>query len=357
MRILFVLGSKQAGGAENQALELIKWLQSTFDLHVILLGDDGPFVDLVKRESLYILNSSRGLLSDIRMVVKSLSRVKPDVVITWLYRADVLGTVFAHYYGVKTIIASARNTNWPNTSWWKRWVLKNVVNRFCNLVIANSETAKEFHAQLGYEESKIRVIPNFLRVEVCSLTTKKISIQKPLVLGIASRSVVGKGHLEVLSGLRFLIDKGEDVRVSFIGPGIPSWNLLINTVKRLNLETYVKLEPYNPNLEKWIHSIDAYVFASDAWESDSNMYTECIVHGVPVLATIRNPSNTHTRPLIQFDSGQVDGLFEAVKTLTGLRESEISSWIRDQLDAEEEHRNPEKLIRMWRESIQNSNLC
>lgn len=265
-------GSSQLGGAEKQFIKLFDVLRSFYDIKICVLGGSGFLSNRFseKFDSEYISKGS--LFSDIQVIRQAISKENPTVVITWLYRADLLAGLISRIYGVERVIGSARNTNWPNSSAFKRILLALAGKFLLDSVVANSKKAEDFHIGIGYPKDKFEIIQNFIDVPLI----RNYVNESELRLGIASRAVIGKGHFLALSAASLLHKKGVDVSVHFIGPGIPEWTEL-----QLHSESFaglkVELLPAQEDLNNWFESIDIYLAISSSWESDSNSLLEAIL--------------------------------------------------------------------------------
>lgn len=278
MNILFIVSSSQIGGAEKQFIRTVNELKETYNITMCVLGKSGPklteYVDAGC--ATYISNGS--LISDITTVLISILRVKPQVTVSWLYRADLLNGFFSRLLKVKRVIISARNTSWPGATKLKLLLLKWNAVLNADVVIANSNRSVKYHASLGYPQSKFIIIRNFIPKSNLNYNQKNIE-----TLGVAARPIQGKGHFQVIKVAKELRNLGYKMKVSFIGPDLLKWTELINFITTEGIE--VELIDGQTEITSWLETVDVYLSISDCWESDSNSIIEAIMFGIPVIAS------------------------------------------------------------------------
>ena len=282
--IVIAVGSSQLGGAEKQSLLLAKALSSKYQVEMIFLGPRGPFLDKVKESGIIFHLSKGSVFSDFIILLNVLRQSRPHTLINFLYRADLLGGLVGKFLRIRNIINSARNTTWPNETRLKRYKLKFAAKVLPNYVVANSLPAAKWHAAIGYPEGKLRVIRNFLDIELISESlSPSRPFHNPLRLGIASRAVMGKGHETLLKAATLLNEKGLKCEIWFKGPDISIWK---------DLQTWISIQPVEVNLQdidtdmaSWLTSIDIYCGISESWESDSNSINEAALCKKPLIIT------------------------------------------------------------------------
>jgi len=274
-----IIGSSQVGGAEKQFLRTAENLRLNHEIAICVLGREGPYTSHFSSFNGQVLTSSGTIIGDLYVLFRSFREIRPDCVSTWLYKADVLGSLISFILNVPCVI-SARNTQWPRSNSFKRLLLRLVSKYFCTAIVANSQRARDFHASMGYPQDKMQVIPNFL--DDPSSVAKK-SVRPSLTLGLAARPVPGKGHFLAVDVLRATAEMLPETRLKFIGFGVSEWKDLLHYLSQLNLN--VDIEEGLIDLDSWFKSIDIYLALSTMWDSDSNSVLEAIVREIPVLCS------------------------------------------------------------------------
>ncbi|HEX9932638.1 MAG TPA: glycosyltransferase [Allosphingosinicella sp.] len=102
----------------------------------------------------------------VRSLAAIIERLKPDLVQTWLYHADLVGGIAARRAGAPPVIWNVRTTRIPpgrGTS-----AMTTLVRRACAFlssrlprrIVYVAESARRIHERLGYDASKSLVLPN-----------------------------------------------------------------------------------------------------------------------------------------------------------------------------------------------------
>jgi glycosyltransferase involved in cell wall biosynthesis len=170
MRIVFIITGLSTGGAETMLLKLLERLDrnrfSPYVISLTALGEIGPRIAAlgIPVEAMGIkpgLPSPMGFLR----LVSVIKRIKPDVVHTWLYHADLLGGLAARLAGVSAIGWCIRNSNLDKD---KTKLSTRAVVKLCaslsswvpSKILSCSEKARQIHVALGYAAEKMRIVPN-----------------------------------------------------------------------------------------------------------------------------------------------------------------------------------------------------
>ena len=176
MKIAFIISGLSTGGAETMLLKLIQNIDQTrFTPVVVSLtnkGEIGPYIEDMG-VPVYALEMNRGLINPVKFIrlIRLLRHLKMDVVHTWMYHADLLGGLAAKLVGCSKVIWGVRNTDLfagngvsKSTALIMRlsaWLSKIIPQA----IICVAERAKITHAEMGYAQSKMRVIGNGFDVE------------------------------------------------------------------------------------------------------------------------------------------------------------------------------------------------
>ena len=150
-------------------LQLLERLDPRFKPHVIslkTLGDLAPRIQAlgIPVEAMSTELGARGPLALIRLAVR-LRSLGPDIVHTWMYRADLIGGLAARLAGVPCVIWSIRHGNLDRDKnarstlavvWLCAWLSRWAPTR----ILSNSEQARRTHIARGYMPEKMVVLPN-----------------------------------------------------------------------------------------------------------------------------------------------------------------------------------------------------
>lgn len=163
MKVCFFIPSLGDGGAQRQCIALLNELQhdSDVELHLLLLAQGEHDDRLVaKRLSVHRTTvdnfaSPKALL----FVVRSLRRIRPDVVISWLHPADIWTYAATRVVPGIPWILTERGSAYPDSFVFN--LRKRLGRSAAAAIVANSVAGEQLWQSLG-PRSSVRVIPNML---------------------------------------------------------------------------------------------------------------------------------------------------------------------------------------------------
>jgi len=162
-----VINDLEVGGAETVLTRLVT-ASDGFRHVVVSLTGDGAFGRGLREAGIEVvgLRMQRGrpsLAAFIRLVFL-FRRLRPRIVQTWLYHADLLGLIAARVAGIRAVGWNLRCSDMDLAHYGRltRWVLAVLarLSSFPRLVIANSVAGQRFHKGLGYHPAAWEIIPN-----------------------------------------------------------------------------------------------------------------------------------------------------------------------------------------------------
>jgi len=272
-KLVFILNNFLIGGAERLILEIIKNLdRNKFEINIVTVFGSGPievefrklgtpiffagpkrYPSSVFLKIVWILSTPFILL---RLMV-FLRKIKPDVVITSLYQADILGYWASFRLNTKfvSIQHDVVRTN-PIIRWFKTRALKNT-----DKIIAISNEVKQFLIEyFKVSAFKIEVIYNGVDFDRF-LSFQKLDQDWEPVFGIIARLDKIKGHIYILEALKKLKSEGVELpEFIFVGDGVERKNLE-NFVRENNLSS-VKFVGETLNIGQYLKQMDVFVFPS-----------------------------------------------------------------------------------------------
>jgi len=288
-KVLFITSSLNLGGAERQLLLLCNVLQDDVEIEIISLDSEGPLIGKYREHfpNIRLINSPEysnfGIINKLRQLIKV---NQPDVVITWLYKADILGGIAAKLTGNVPVIWSARNSAIPNFNLFKKFTLGLLSRIIPAAIVANGHPAFNFHKSIGYPKQKIVLIQNLLSPWTSTVRSKSRLLSSNrqiygLRIGIAARQVSGKGILETIKNIAELPPGFIDIDLTLIGQETPeseSWK-----IQELYKKFHVESKVLDSDIAAWFEELDIYLMPSTSWESQPNSLIEAIAIGCPVI--------------------------------------------------------------------------
>lgn len=221
--------------------------------------------------------------------------LRPDVMQTWLYHADLLGLLGATL--VKTpLVWNIRSTFHHDLGHMIQAVAKLCawLSRAPAAVVTNSETAKVMHAQLGYRPKQWLVIPNGFDTERFSPDTaarrtvrREIGVSDDSALiGLVARFHPMKDHRTFLRAARFLNHHWTNVHFVLVGPGITADNqALREMIEAGGLQERVHLLGDRGDIPALTAALDIATCCSIYGESFPSTVGEAMASAVPCVVT------------------------------------------------------------------------
>jgi hypothetical protein len=115
MKLVCIISGTGVGGAETMLHNVLTRLSPAFKPHVISMVRTGTIGYNLRALGIPVesLDMRRGIPNPVALVrlIRQLRRLKPDVVHTWMYHADLMGGVAARIAGVSALAWCIRHSN------------------------------------------------------------------------------------------------------------------------------------------------------------------------------------------------------------------------------------------------------
>jgi len=214
---------------------------------------------------------------------------KPDVLISFVYQANILGRVAGKLAGVPVVISSIRNEHFGGRG---RELLMRATDRLCTLTTTNSELAAESLVERGIvERHRLVVIPNALDTAPFQQAEgARVGIRERLGLADGQFVWLAVGRLEAQKDYPTLLDAvarlrppagGDRLLVAGRGALGPELEALSH---RLGLGDRCRFLGVRTDIPELVAAADAVVLSS-RWEGLPNAVMEAMAGGRPVVAT------------------------------------------------------------------------
>lgn len=303
MRIVFIITGLSTGGAEMMLLKVLERLdRQRFSPHVISLTTLGELAPRIAALGIPVeaMEMRPGLPSPLAFLrlVNRLRRLRPDVVHTWMYHADLLGGLAARLAGVSAVGWCIRNSNLDRD---KTKVSTRAVVALCaaisrwvpNLILSCSEKARQIHVARGYAAEKMRVVPNgfdltrFKPDQDARLRIRAelgITDETPLV-GLIGRFDPQKNHAGFFAAAAVLLRRMPHVHFLLAGQGIDQNNAaLVQAMTQAGVLANTHLLGLRNDVPELMAALD--VLASSSYgEAFPNVLGEAMACGVPCAVT------------------------------------------------------------------------
>lgn len=299
-RVVHVITSLEEGGAQAMLLKLLAARREAGGgARVVSLTEVGPIGERIAAlgTPVVALRMARGRpsLAAARRLLRLLRELRPDVVQTWMYHADLLGGVAASLLGIPVLWGIRNDQLFPGDS-----RLTRLTRRACALlswwiparVICNSTAAVRTHARLGYARRKLVVIPNGFDVArfqpsaaARAAVRRELGIpeEAPLV-GLVARFHPHKDHATFFAAAAAVSEQVPDVHFVLCGDGVREGDPGLVRLVEARLRPRVHLLGRRPDVERVTAALDVACLTSRT-ESFPNVVGEAMACGVPCVAT------------------------------------------------------------------------
>ncbi len=296
IRVLHVITDLSVGGAERMLANLVCTSKEPRVRHIVLsLMGDGAFAEQVMAAGieLHSLGLRRGGISPWALVrsVRLVRRLRPHVVQTWLYHADLLGLVAGRLGGIATVVWNLRCSDMDLGRYGRLTrTLVTVLarlSRFPAAVVTNSEAGRRWHEGLGYRPRRWVLMGN--GVDIDRFRPDPESRRR-------WRQALGAADGDVVVGMVARIDPMKDhdgflraaaarpgLVVVAAGRGVDQSPALRELAGAPGLR--VHLLPESGDVAGLMTALDVAVSASRFGEGFPNVLIEAMATGLPCIAT------------------------------------------------------------------------
>ena len=301
MRVCHLITTLDIGGAELMLARLVERMdRRRFPTAVMSLATPGPVADRIRAAGVQVttLDMRRGRPAPSALVrlAGRLRALRPDVLQTWLYHADLLGLAAGRLAGVPRILWNVRNSNMrmERYGFVSRRTLDacRLASRHPDGIVVNSRAGYEAHRRLGYRPRVWYLIPNgidtaLFRPDPAARARVRRALGVPPdapLIGFAARVDPMKDHDTFLRAAALLVRGRPAARFLLVGEGTQPGGCLDDAVRRAGLGASLLRLGARADMAALTAALDVAAAASRG-EGFSNVVAEALACGVPCVAT------------------------------------------------------------------------
>ena len=302
MRLLYVIDALTPGGAETSLVEMTPGLiAGGIDLHVLPLRPGLDLAPALSAAGATVHRRSRtsGRVGNVRAVLSVARRIRPDLIHTTLFEADVAGRVGARVLGIPSS-SSLVNDSYSPAHYNEAATAKLHAARALDAVTARSAT--RFHAiseaialsvppRIGASAAVVDVIPrgrdpHKYEFRPAALRTKTrdelgLSPQSPVILAIG-RLDPQKGFDHLIQALPEVATKHPGIVTMIAGKDGRSSVELRKAAQAAEAE--IRFLGHRPDVPALLAAADVFCFPSER-EGFGGVLIEALAVGCPVVAS------------------------------------------------------------------------
>lgn len=301
-KIAHIIIGLNVGGAELmlQRLVLNSSKKDQFEHCVISLTDLGFIGPQLQEHGIKVYSLGMDSLSSLPFILYKLrsllKEIKPDVVQTWMYHADFLGGIAAKSIGIKNIIWGVRTTDVSQGASKLTVYLSKLCAKLSylipNTIVCAAHVSKDYHISIGYDKSKIIVIPNGFDPDAFSATKKEgVEIRRQnnlsetdIVIGSIGRFNPVKNQKLFVELAAELIKDKPNLKFMMIGRDNTIHNKeLMSWIRGHNLQKSFRLLGQRSDIPQCLKALDIFCLHSKT-EGFPNVIVESILSQTYVVA-------------------------------------------------------------------------
>jgi glycosyltransferase involved in cell wall biosynthesis len=245
--VLHVIVGLNVGGAERVLQRLIMAHQDSLDFRheVISLTDEGVIGRELKVQGIPVY--ALGLIGFLNLplvlwrLYRLLKELKPDIVQTWMYHADLFGGFMARLAGIRNVVWGLHS----NDIGFHGTYSARKLFKFCvwtspfipSKILSVSQQGADLHIKAGYAKDKMEVLPNGFDLSWKTHITKtkeefrkELGLQEGISLvGFVARFNAAKDVGNFVRAAGLVAKENEGVRFLLVGQDFDEENGLLQT--------------------------------------------------------------------------------------------------------------------------------
>jgi len=302
IKILHLITDLDRGGAEYCLKRLTNSMDARrFSSRIVSILPLGPLGDELRAENIYVDTLNCRTLSDLPRALWQLRRLvqfaQPDVIQTWLYHADLFGTLASFSHPKSLLLWNVRNSDLSEERRFGWRLLTTILARMSGLpdsIVSNSIAGIESHRAHGYKARQWVHIPNGWAV-ADQIPTQELRQQQreifglptnDVLIGLVARFAKQKDLGCFLSAVSLLHNRCPNLKFVLIGRDlIPATPGFREALRDVGVQDRLIFLGEQPNVESLLPALDAVTLTSAYGEGLPNSIGEAMATGLPVITT------------------------------------------------------------------------
>ncbi len=298
--VLHVISGLVVGGAEMALYRLILHSRGSAYTHtVIALTPEGGMYERFRAAGieLIVLDFRRAPISQFLLLYRLMRKIRPDIVQTWLYHADMFGGLAARMAGIRNLIWGIRATEVDGGC--ARATV--VVRRLCasmsrwmpHTIVCVAEAARSVHMLAGYDAARMVVVANGFDLTRLSATQVQRTLLRmqcgfdtdDMVVGTLGRFNADKDHANFVRAAGQLARSHDRLHFLMVGKNLDSDNQdLMRWIADTGYPDRFVLLGERADVPVCLAAMDIFCLSSRT-EAFPNAVGEAMAMGLPCVST------------------------------------------------------------------------
>jgi len=291
-RIVHIISSLDSGGIENVLLRTLPILSDDFDYVIITLLRPGELADKFTFRGIRVINiRMNGFLDSgsMRTVVKEVLRLNPKLVITNLFRADLLGRLYLQQR-ISAPVISLLGTTYNFPKYLPARIFERLTKSLAYHYFANSKAVKDCYVRkFGVPAHKITVMEHGIDLSVFSRANGKRIVdeldlpKQRFIVTCVANLAVNKGHRYLLEAFETVYRAHPEMWLLLAGSG-PEENALKRQIQSYASRDHILFLGRRKDVPDILAASHVFVLPT-LFEGMSNAILEAMSSRLPVITT------------------------------------------------------------------------
>ena len=346
-RILHITTGLGLGGAEKILFDLAQHQASKgFLAAVVSLNAGGYYGPLLQNNGVRLIeipfiDSNRGIVWHIfnlatttYLLIKVLRQLRPNLVHTWMYPADIFGGIVSRLFGIPVvwgIFTGHTNSKYYKPRTFFLFKLCILFSKFIpSQIVSCSAFGRHSHSLVGYDLNRIRYIPSGFDIPTRSTRSTLFASSntntknnRPCTIGMLGRFTKEKDHFLLLEAVAILKRKGHQLNLLLAGStGIDHHNsTLTEFIEQHGLKSNTTLMSSVPNIHTLFSKLDVFSLISSS-EGFPTVVGEAMAYGLPcIVSNVGDSKILLNDPKQLVSVGHLSELVHAIESMINISES------------------------------------
>lgn len=291
-RIIHLIQTLDSGGCENMLLRSLPLLQE-FDHTIVTIKALGELTPKFVSSGIPVQTVHCNGFFDVSGMLRLRNLIHgeaPDIIITYLFHADMLGRFCLRKKKSTPIIPFLRTTyNHPKYFLARilEWFTKPLVHNY----LANSDAVKDFYIKhIGVHPKKITVIPNGIDTSYFNSIMPDPKLRESLGIKPDDFVTICVANLHINKGHRYLLEAFENIysehpntHLLIVGDGVERSNLK-HQIQEYTSKNNIIFLGRRTNVPELLKISNLFVLPT-LFEGQSNAIMEAMASSLPVITT------------------------------------------------------------------------